>query len=87
MLSLKIILYLNIESGSRGDFLAAKSYYDSIESGCPGGFWATRKQLSYAPVIRLNNPKLNYLIGAGTIVLYVDVCFFVIPSTDQLYAF
>ena len=44
-----MILYLYIESDSHGRFLAAKSYYDSIESGCQGDFRATRKQLSYAP--------------------------------------
>ena len=37
-------------------------------------------------LIRLSSHKLNYLIGAGALVLYIDVCFFVIPSTDQLSA-
>ena len=32
-LNLKTILYLYIESGSHGGFLAAKSYYDPIDSG------------------------------------------------------
>ena len=27
---------------------------------------------------------MNYLIGIGAIILYIDVCFYVIPSTDQL---
>lgn len=35
-------------------------------------------------LIKLTSPNLNYLILAGAIVLYVDIYFFVIPSTDQL---
>ena len=34
-------------------------------------------------LIRLSSPNLNYLIGIGAIVLYVDVYFFVIPSETQ----
>ena len=50
-LSLNMILSLYIESGSHGGFLEAKSHHDPIESGCQeGGFRATRKQLSYAPM-------------------------------------
>ena len=28
------------------------------------------------------NPKLNYVLGAGALLLYLDVCIRVIPSTD-----
>ena len=52
-LSLKIILYLYIESGIQGGFLAAKSYHGHtmipLNLAARGGFRATRKQLSYAP--------------------------------------
>ena len=40
--------------------------------------------LTRGRLIRLSSPKLNYMIGAGAVILYIDVCFFVIPSTDQL---
>ena len=33
-------------------------------------------------LIKLASTKLNYLIGIGAIVLYLDTIFFVIPSTD-----
>ena len=33
-------------------------------------------------MIKLASTKLNYLIGIGAIVLYLDTFFFVIPSTD-----
>ena len=35
-------------------------------------------------LIRLTSPTLNYLIGAGAIVFYVDVYIYVLPSTDQV---
>ena len=34
-------------------------------------------------VVRLSNPKLNFLIILGAIVLYIAVYFFVIPTTNQ----
>ena len=34
-------------------------------------------------LIRLSSPKLNYLIGIGAIVLYVNVYLFVIPTETQ----
>ena len=33
-------------------------------------------------MIKLASTKLNYMIGIGAIVLYLDTFFFVIPSTD-----
>ncbi len=33
-------------------------------------------------MIKLASTKLNYLIGIGAIILYLDTFFFVIPSTD-----
>ena len=33
-------------------------------------------------LIRLSSPNLNYLIGGGAIILYVNTSFFVIPTTD-----
>ena len=33
-------------------------------------------------LIRLSSPKLNYIIGAGAIILYADVIFHVIPTTS-----
>ena len=33
-------------------------------------------------LIRLSSPNLNYLIGVGAIVLYTDVIFAVIPTTN-----
>ena len=32
----------------------------------------------------MTSPNLNYLIGIGAIVLYIDIYFFVIPSTDKV---
>ena len=34
-------------------------------------------------LIRLSSPNLNYLIGGGAIILYMDTYFFIIPTTDQ----
>ena len=34
-------------------------------------------------LIRLGSPNLNYLIGIGAIILYVDTCLTIIPTTDQ----
>ena len=34
-------------------------------------------------LIRLTSPNLNYLIGAGAILLYIDVYFYVVPTSDQ----
>ena len=34
-------------------------------------------------LIRMASNKLNYFIGAGAIVLYLDLFFFVIPTTDR----
>ena len=33
-------------------------------------------------LIRMSSPKLNYLIGGGAIILYIDTYFFIIPTTD-----
>ena len=33
-------------------------------------------------LIRLGSPKLNYLIGIGAIILYMDTYFFIIPTTN-----
>ena len=33
-------------------------------------------------LIRLSSPNLNYLIGAGAIILYVDIYLFIIPTTN-----
>ena len=41
------------------------------------------KLFSYR-LIRLTSPNLNYLIGVGAVVLYIDIYFFVIPSTDPV---
>lgn len=35
-------------------------------------------------LVRLTSPNLNYLIGTGAIILYVDIYFFVIPTTNQV---
>ena len=37
---------------------------------------------SYGRLIKLASTKLNYLIGIGAIVLYVNIMIFVIPSTN-----
>jgi len=34
-------------------------------------------------LIRLTSPKLNYMIGAGAVLLYLGICVMVIPTTDQ----
>ena len=34
-------------------------------------------------LIRLTSPNLNYLIGAGAILLYIDVYFYIIPTSDR----
>jgi len=33
-------------------------------------------------LIRLTSPKLNYIIGAGAVLLYLGICVMVIPSTN-----
>ena len=38
--------------------------------------------LPFARLIRLSSPNLNYLIGSGAIVLYIDIYFFIIPTTN-----
>ena len=35
-------------------------------------------------LIRLSSPDLNYIIGVGAIILYVDIYLFIIPTTDHL---
>lgn len=32
----------------------------------------------------MSSPKLNYIIGVGAFILYVDVYLLVVPTTDQL---
>ena len=34
-------------------------------------------------LIRLSSPNLNYIIGAGAIILYIDIYLFVVPTTDS----
>ena len=31
----------------------------------------------------MSSPNLNYLIGGGAIILYMDIYFFITPTTDQ----
>ena len=33
-------------------------------------------------LIRLSSPNLNYIIGVGAIILYVDIYLFIIPTTN-----
>ena len=40
--------------------------------------------MSFCRLIRLTSPNLNYLIGIGAIILYIDIYFFVIPSMDKV---
>ncbi len=40
--------------------------------------------LLFSRLIKLSSPNLNYLIGAGAIVLYVDIYLLVAPSTNLL---
>lgn len=35
-------------------------------------------------LIKLASTKLNYLIGLGAIILYIDTVFFVIPTIDPI---
>lgn len=35
-------------------------------------------------LIRLTSPKLNYIIGAGAVLLYLEICVMVIPSIDPI---
>ena len=34
-------------------------------------------------LIRLSSPNLNYIIGIGAIILYMNVIVFVIPTNDR----
>ena len=34
-------------------------------------------------LIRMSSPNLNYLMTGGAIVLYMDIYFFIIPTTNQ----
>ena len=36
-----------------------------------------------ARLIRLSSPNLNYIIGLGVLVLYVDVYLSIVPTTDR----
>ena len=36
----------------------------------------------YFRLVKLASSKLNYLIGVGAIILYVDIIVYVIPSTN-----
>ena len=38
--------------------------------------------LSYR-LIRLSSPNLNYLIGIGAIILYMNTSFFIVPTFNQ----
>lgn len=42
--------------------------------------------LSYSRLIRLSSPNLNYIIGLGAIVLYLNVITLVIPTTNPDFA-
>ena len=33
-------------------------------------------------LIRLTSPNLNYIIGAGATLLYLDICLKVVPTVD-----
>ena len=33
-------------------------------------------------LIRMSSPNLNYLIGGGAIILYMNTYFFIVPTTD-----
>ena len=33
-------------------------------------------------LVRLSSPNLNYLIGAGAIILYLNICFYIVPTTN-----
>jgi len=33
-------------------------------------------------LIRLTSPNLNYIIGAGATLLYLDICLNVVPTVD-----
>lgn len=33
-------------------------------------------------LLKLSSPNLNYLIGAGAIIIYIDIYFFIVPATD-----
>ena len=37
----------------------------------------------YFRLIRITSPNLNYLIGIGAIILYIDIGLFVAPSTNH----
>ena len=39
-------------------------------------------QLYYYRLIKLASSKMNYLIGIGAIILYLNCVFFVVPTTD-----
>jgi len=46
---------------------------------------ATEIMCSYNQIsrlIRLTSPNLIYIIGAGAVLLYLDMCLTVVPTTD-----
>ena len=51
--------------------IAVHRYYDGIIC-----------HASLPRLIRLSSPNLNYLIGGGAIILYIDMYFFIIPTAD-----
>ena len=48
-----------------------------------GVYWSLFLYFIPCRLIRLSSPNLNYIIGAGAIILYIDVCFFIVPTTDR----
>ena len=38
--------------------------------------------IRFSRLLKMASSKLNYVIGIGAIILYLDTFFFVIPSTD-----
>ena len=58
--------------------------FQDFNAACCRAYNSLYLPLNLHRLIRLTSPNLNYLIGIGAIVLYIDVCFFVIPSTDKV---
>ncbi len=51
--------------------------YDVIKPPCPDEYCHCFR------LIRLTSPNLSYLIGVGTVLLYLDVCLVVMPGKDK----
>ena len=57
---------------------------NTLSCNCPNTVDSEYATYIFPPsrLIRMSSPNLNYLIGGGAIILYVDIYFFTAPTTN-----